>query len=70
MNESIKALLRHLLTAGAGYLAGKGLIGAEEINALVAGVLGLISVGWAIFDKKQAAVKLEKAIAAPAGKAE
>lgn len=68
--EQFKGVIRAILAAGAGYLAGKGIIPAEGVDEMVSAVLLLITVIWSAADKKTAAVKLEKAIAAPEGKAE
>lgn len=79
--EIIMTILRHLLTLGGGYLATKFAITCEDIatttcsddkigEAIAGVILVAIAAIWAIVQKILAKKKLEKAIAAPAGKAE
>lgn len=53
--EILQSITRHILTVIAGALATKGLLSQEDADIVVASVVGLIGVGWAVWHKVQAA---------------
>jgi hypothetical protein len=55
MNDSIKSLVRHILSAAGGYLVAKGLVSADQLPEIVGAVLTLIAAGWGIMSKKKSA---------------
>lgn len=70
MTEILLGLARTILAAGAGWLVAKGYITADNQEALIGGGLVLVAAGGSAINKISTNKKLEKAIAAPAGKAE
>jgi hypothetical protein len=62
MNPAILfGIVRHLLTIGAGALASKGVINADETETAVGAVLALVGLVWSAIDKKRQAKKLVRA---------
>lgn len=55
MNESIKSLIRHLLSAAGGYLVAKGLVSADQLPEIVGALATLVAAGWGIASKRKAA---------------
>lgn len=55
--EIVLPILRHTLTGLGAGLAGQGLASADDINAIVGGVIAVISVVWMILEKRAAAAK-------------
>lgn len=55
---------RALLQLGAGYLIGSGIVDADGANTGVGAVLTLITLGWSIMEKRQAAAKAAAAVEA------
>lgn len=55
INPQIDGLVRHILTAGAGFLVGSGYIPASSVEGVVTAVLTLATVIWSIVAKKQPA---------------
>lgn len=55
MNESIKSLIRHLLSAAGGYLVAKGLISSEQLPEIVGAVATLGAAAWGIYSKRKPA---------------
>jgi len=70
MKEILLGFARTGLAALAGWLAAKGYITADNQEALIGGGLVLVAAAGSAINKVAAQKKLEKAIAAPAGKAE
>lgn len=70
MFTAILAIVRHVLTAGGAALATNGLLESSEVEAAVGAVVTVLATVWSIIEKARAKKALEKAIAAPAGKAE
>lgn len=58
MNPVFLALVRHLLTLGAGFLASRGVIASSETEVMVGTGIGLVGIIWSIIDKKKTEKKL------------
>jgi uncharacterized protein YaaW (UPF0174 family) len=54
MNDYVKSLIRHGLSAGGGYLVAKGLVSADQLPEVVGAVITLASLVWSIWSKKKA----------------
>jgi len=54
MNESIKSLIRHILSAAGGYLVAKGVVSADQLPEVVGAVITLAAAGWGFWSKKKA----------------
>ena len=65
----IASLLRQALTALAGFLIGRGIVGGEWAMPIVGGGLWGCSVAWSLVRNRKWARDLQAAIAAPEGKA-
>lgn len=50
--DAILSVVRHVLTFGGGFLVAKGWADAAMIEAAVAAIVTLATVGWGIWDKK------------------
>jgi hypothetical protein len=79
IKKSVGSIVRLALGFAAGFLSARGIIDAETGVALagdanvqiIAGAVITLATGiWTAYKNKKEVVKLEKAIAAPAGKAE
>ena len=56
MNEKIMgAMLRHVLTLGAGALVSKGLIESAAAEQVVGALMAIVGVGWSVYQKLKAA---------------
>lgn len=55
MNESIKSLIRHILSAAGGYLVAKGLVSADQLPEIVGAVITLGAAAWGIYSKRKPA---------------
>jgi len=55
MNDSIKSLIRHVLSAAGGFLVAKGLVSADQLPEVVGAVITLVAAAWGIMSKKKAA---------------
>jgi hypothetical protein len=53
--EVILGLARHILTTLGGVLAGKGVIGASDVEVAVGAVVALAGIVWSVVDKKKPA---------------
>jgi hypothetical protein len=53
--DMILGLARHILTTLGGVLAGKGVIGASDVEIAVGAVVALAGVIWSVVDKKKPA---------------
>lgn len=49
LNPKAAGALRHILTAGGGYLAGSGYIEAENAEALAGAIVTIIGFAWSFF---------------------
>jgi hypothetical protein len=54
MNDSIKSLIRHILSAAGGFLVAKGLVSADQLPEVVGAVITLLAAAWGILSKKKA----------------
>jgi len=54
MNDSIKSLIRHVLSAAGGYLVAKGLVSADQLPEIVGAVITLVAAAWGYFSKTKA----------------
>lgn len=52
MGQMIQGVLRHVLTAGGGYLVAKGVVDAGNAELAVGALVTLGGVGWSIFEKR------------------
>lgn len=52
MKDSIFGIIRHGLTAAAGYFTANGIAAEDELQAIVAGIMAAIGVAWSLYDKK------------------
>lgn len=55
MNDSVKSLVRHILSAAGGFLVAKGLVSADQLPEVVGAVITLVAAAWGILSKKKAA---------------
>lgn len=55
MNESIKSLIRHILSAAGGYLVAKGLVSSDQLPEIVGAVATLGAAAWGIYSKRKPA---------------
>lgn len=55
MNESIKSLIRHILSAAGGYLVAKGLVSADQMPEVVGAIITLAAAAWGIYSKQKPA---------------
>ena len=53
MKDAFTGILRHLLTAGGGFLTSKELASGEDITAAVTAAITLFGFAWSIWDKIQ-----------------
>ncbi len=49
MSKKIQGIIRHILTAGAGWLIGKGYVDESTAMEIVGGILGIVGVAWSYF---------------------
>lgn len=54
MNESIKSLIRHVLSAAGGFLVAKGVVSADQLPEVIGAVITLAAAGWGFWSKKKA----------------
>jgi hypothetical protein len=54
MNDSVKSLVRHILSAAGGFLVAKGLVSADQLPEVVGAVITLVAAAWGIMSKKKA----------------
>jgi len=50
--EMTTGIVRHVLTAGGGFVIGKGWIDAASFEAIAGALVTLIGIGWSIYEKK------------------
>jgi len=53
--DVIAGIFRHVLTAGGGILASKGVIGASDVEILSGAVIAIGGVIWSVVAKKKTA---------------
>lgn len=71
LHQALSSVLRHFLTAGAGYFVTRGIWGKQEAESYVGAlVLFLLSFFWSLSQKYFARLKLESALELPAGATE
>ena len=46
MNDSIKSLIRHVLSAAGGFLVAKGIVSADQLPEVVGAVIKLVAAAW------------------------
>lgn len=65
--EALGSIVRHVLTAGTGYLVARGIWTQEAATSYVmAGSIAIVGLGWALYQKYVARTKLVTALASPA----
>lgn len=50
--DMITGIVRHVLTAGGGFVVGKGWLDAASFEALAGALVTLAGVGWSVYEKK------------------
>jgi hypothetical protein len=55
MKETILGVVRHILTAGGGFLTANGLATADEVNLIVGGLIAAFGLVWSILQKRKLA---------------
>jgi len=71
LQAALGSVLRWLLAILAGYLVKKGIwTDSEAATYVTAGALGLLSIGWALWDRYKTRVKLLTALSLPEGSTE
>ena len=68
LQAALGSILRHFLTIAAGYLVAKGIWTQEEaMTYAAAAALGLLGVGWSVWQKSKTHALIEKALDMPQG---
>ena len=71
MQEAIGSILRWVLAIGAGYLVQHGIWTQGDASSYVAAAaMGLVALGWSMWQKYGARVKLLTALTMPSGTTE
>jgi hypothetical protein len=52
MEQMIKGVLRHVLTAVGGALVAKGVVDAATAEAAIGAIVTLAGLGWSVWEKK------------------
>lgn len=52
--QEFLSLIRHALTTAGGYLVAQGAITSGDAEALTGGIMALVGVAWAMWDKRRA----------------
>lgn len=69
--QALGAILRHLLTALAGYFVTKGIWTTDEAtNYIAAAAAALLALGWSIWSKYKGRIRLLTALDMPEGATE
>lgn len=50
--EVILGLIRHVLTAGGGVLATKGVVDSETVGVIIGALITIAGAVWSVMDKK------------------
>ena len=67
----VGSILRFILAYCAGYLVKHGLLESTDVKHWVAGIsMGLLAIGWSLWQKYHSRVKVVTALAMPAGSTE
>lgn len=66
-DSTIRGLLRHFGTIVGAYLVHKGWIDGGDVEAVIGAVIALGSVGWSVYNKRQTAKVIDKALDLPSG---
>ena len=68
LQAALGSILRHFLTIAAGYLVAQGIWTEEEaMTYAAAAALGVLGLGWSIWQKSKAHALIEKALDMPQG---
>lgn len=71
LSAALGSILRWALAAGAGYLVKAGIwTGSDAETYVAAGALGLLGLGWSLWNKYHGRVKFLTALTMPAGTTE
>jgi hypothetical protein len=55
MTESIKSLVRHILSAAGGYMVAKGLVSADQLPEIIGAIVTLSAAAWGFMSKRKKA---------------
>ena len=55
MNETIKSLIRHILSAVGGYLVAKGLVSSDQLPEIIGAIATLGAAAWGVYSKRKTA---------------
>ena len=55
ISSEIDGVVRHLLTVGAGYLVGAGIVPVDSVPGIVTAAIALLTVVWSVISKKKVA---------------
>lgn len=53
MSESIKSVIRHVLSAAGGYLVAKGLVSTDQLPEIIGAIITIGSAIWGVMSKKK-----------------
>ena len=68
LSAALGSILRHVLTMGATYLVAQGIWTESDATVYVtAGAMGILGVGWAVWQKYRAHHKVLQALDMPEG---
>jgi hypothetical protein len=68
LQEALGSIVRHFLTIGASFLVTRGIwTDQDAVTYVAAAAMGIVGLGWALWQKSQANTLLEKALVMPAG---
>jgi len=51
--DAILGIVRHVLTIGAGYLVGQGMLDDSQAQTMVGAFIGLVGVAWSVWSKRK-----------------
>lgn len=55
MKDMILGIVRHVLTAAGGTLAGNGVLTDADANVAAGAIITLLGIAWSVWDKKKKA---------------
>jgi len=68
LQKALGSIVRHVLTTGAGYFVSKGIWTTAEANDYIMALsLGILGVGWSLWDKYKSRIKFLNALDASPG---
>jgi hypothetical protein len=68
LQQALGSILRHFLTMASTILVTRGIWTEQEaLKYVAAAAMGILGLGWALWQKSQANTLLEKALDMPAG---